>query len=156
MQQCRHWRRGGPFHHQLAMGHDPDHGVKDIAVRQGHNVVHEALDHREGVLSHPLHAQAVNDAIDLVQRDHVAGFNTFLHRWTIGRLHANDLDLWIIRLERHRDTGDQPAASDGNYGNVNLRKVLEYLKPQRSLAGNELHVVKWMDVRQPAFLAELP
>src|SRR5215471_15290608 len=155
MQQCRYWRRSGALYHQLAMGHDPDHGVKDLAVGQSHDVIHEALHHREGMLAHSLHTQAVDDAIDLVQGDHMSGFNALLHRWTVGRLYANDLDPGIVRLQRHGDAGDQPAAADRNYRHIDLREVLKNLETERSLAGDELHVIKRMDVGKPPFLAKL-
>src|SRR5579859_653549 len=84
MQQRGHRRCGGAFHHQLAVRHDPDHRVEDFFVRQGDDVIHKALHDRERVLAYALHAQAVNDAVDFIERHQVSGFDAALHGRAIG------------------------------------------------------------------------
>jgi len=107
------------------------------------------------VIADALNAQAVDDAIDLFQGDHAAGFDALLHRRPVGRFHTDDLDLGVRSLERHCNAGDQSAAADRHHGHVDLGKILTDLQAQCSLAGDELHVVEGMDVCQPALLAEL-
>src|SRR5262249_44244092 len=95
MEQSRHRRCRGAFHHQFAVRHDPDHGLEDVAVRKRCDLVHKTLHHGKRVIAHTFYAQAVNDAIDLIQRNHTPGLDALLHGRTIGRFHADDLDLRI-------------------------------------------------------------
>ena len=47
LKQRGNWRGGGAFDDQLAALHDPDHGVEDLAVGEGYDLVDEALDDGE-------------------------------------------------------------------------------------------------------------
>src|SRR5216117_3127661 len=111
------------------MRHDPDHCIEDIAVRERDDVVHKTLHDRKCVIAHALHPEAVYDAVDLIERDDAAGCDALLHRWTIGRFHANDLDLWVRRFQRHRHAGDQSAAADRHNGDIDSGKIPEHFRP---------------------------
>src|SRR3989475_1878105 len=155
MQQRRDGCSSCTLDHEFAVRHDPDHGIEDLAVRERDDVVHKALHDRKCVIAHALHPQAVYDAVDRVDRDDAAGCDALLHRWTIGRFHANDLDLWVRRFQRHRHAGDQSAAADRHHGDIDSGTIPEHFQAQRSLARDELHVVKRMDVGKPALLTQL-
>src|SRR5438046_9437669 len=111
MQQSRDGCSSCTLDHEFAMRHDPDHCIEDLAVRDRDNVVHKTLHDRKCVIAHALHPQAVYDAVDLIERDDAAGCDALLHRWTIGRFHANDVDLAVLRLHRHRHAGDHSTAA---------------------------------------------
>src|SRR5258708_8982792 len=142
MKQRGNRRRGRAFDHQLAMRHDPDHGVENIFVRQRYNVVHKALHNGERSFTYALHAQTVNDAIDLIERDHVSGFHTLLHSRSVGRFDTDDLDLRIAGFQRHGNTGDQAATTNPDNRDIDLANIRKNLQTELALSADELYIVK--------------
>src|SRR6266446_7850121 len=84
MQQRRDGCSSCTLDHEFAMRHDPDHCSEDLAVRERDDVVHKTLHDRKCVIAHALHPEAVDDAVDLIERDDAAGCDALLHRWPIG------------------------------------------------------------------------
>src|SRR5260221_820364 len=76
-----------------------------------------------------------HDRGDLRQLDDAAGGEAGVQRRPADRLGADDADLWIERLRRRRDAGDQPAAADGHDQRVDRRIIGEQLKPEGALPG---------------------
>src|SRR5258707_11036677 len=96
----RGYRGGGcPFDDQLAAFHDPDHGVEDLAVGEGYDLVDEALDDGEVDLAGAADAQAVDDGL-AIDRLEMACFDALLHGRAVGRFDADHADLWIVTLGR--------------------------------------------------------
>ena len=65
-----------------------------------------------------------------------------LHPRRAGRLDADDADLRVDALERHRDAGDQPAAANRHDDDVDVGPVLGDLEPDRALPHDQLLVVE--------------
>src|SRR5262249_50773165 len=102
----------GAFDHKLAVAHDPDDGVEDVFVGERDDLVDEATHHLVRVFANALHPQAVDDAVDAIQRDNLSRLHALLHAGRAGRLDADDANVRIDRLEGHRHAGDQPAAAN--------------------------------------------
>jgi hypothetical protein len=68
-----------------------------------------------------------------------------LHARRGGRLDADDSDLRVERLQRHRNPRDQPAATDGDDGDVDLGPVLRDLEADGALPQDQLLVVERME-----------
>ena len=107
------------------------------------------------MFAHSLHPQTVNDAVNLIQRHHVPGLDAPLHCRPVGRLYPDDPDPPVQRLQRHRHSGNQPAAANRHHRYINLRKVFVYFQSQCALPGDELHIVERMNVGQPPLFAKL-
>src|SRR5439155_5185744 len=101
------------------------------------------------------HTQTVDDAVDPLERDDAPGCDAFLHAGCARRLDADDPDVWVDRLERHRYARDQPAAADWHDDDVGLRKVFVDFEAERPLPGYQLGIVERMDVREAALDDEL-
>src|SRR5205807_1760450 len=147
VQQRRDRGGGGAFDDEFATLHDPDHGVEDFAVGEGHDFVDEALYDGKVDLAGAADAQAVDDRF-AVDRFEVTGFDALLHRRAIARFDADDADVRVVTLHGHRDAGDQSAAADRDDDRVELGPVLNDFQSERSLAGDELLVVERMNVRE--------
>src|SRR5262249_43919551 len=138
-------RGGRSFDDELAPLHHPNHRVEDVAIGQGDDDVHEALNDGEVDLAGAPHAQTIDDRVAL---DGLKGpgRNARLHGGTVGRLHADDFDAWIVTLGGHRDAGDQAATPDWDDHRVEVRPVLNDFETEGALARDELFVVERMHV----------
>src|SRR5215468_4039367 len=126
-------RGGGALDDQLAALHDPDHRLEDVAIGERDDVVDEALHDGERDLANAADPQAVDDgaAVDGLQP---ASLDAALHGGAIGRLDADHLGPGVVRLDGHRDAGDQAAAADRDDDRVELGPVLDDLQPEGALA----------------------
>src|SRR6266404_6908499 len=135
--------------------HDPDQGIEDLRIGQGNQFVYELTDRIERLLAHALYSKPIDYAIYLVERHQLSTFDAQLHRRSARRFDANDPDLRVQTLESHRNPRDQPTASNWNHDYISLGKVFVYLQAKRSLAGDQMRIVKRMNVSQATFFAKL-
>ena len=85
----------------------------------------------------------------------LAGVEALLHRRAGRGLDADDLDPRAQRLDRDRDAGDEPAASDRHQHRLQVGLLLEQLERDRALARDHRLVVERMDGDQAALLLDL-
>jgi hypothetical protein len=97
-----------------------------------------------------LHGHTVGEDADEVQDDAAAGAERLVHRVSLVRLHADDLDRRPHRLHVARDARDEPPAADGNEDRVHVPQlVAQDLLPHRPLPRNHQLVVERMHEGAP-------
>src|SRR5437764_356206 len=72
-----------------------------------------------------------------------------------GRLDAENADIGIPPLERHRDARDQAPTTDRHDHHVHLGEIVVDFEAQGPLPGDQLEVVEGMDVGEAPFGDEL-
>src|SRR5581483_5316177 len=121
------------LHHELAARHEPEQRVEDLTIGQGDDVV-DALAHdpvRE--CADALHAKAVDDAIDLVERHDLSLLDAALHSRRARGLDSDDARRRRQPLHGRRDSRDEPAASDRQDDGVDAVRIFNDLEPERAL-----------------------
>src|SRR5579884_506481 len=141
--------------HDFAVRHNPNDSIEDVTIRQGDDLVHAAANYFARRRSYPLHPQPIDDAINLIERDEVPFLHAALHGGGAGGFDADDADGWVASLERHGDTGDEPAAADRNDDHLHLGEILIDFQAKRALAGDELEVVEGVNQGEPTLLYQL-
>src|SRR6185437_12448890 len=67
---------------------------------------------------------------------------------SMNRLDADDLHVRLAGLDDRADSREQAAAADGRDDRLNVRRLLEDLECDRSLARHHVRVVERMDERE--------
>jgi hypothetical protein len=129
----------------LEHGHDRR---SDLVLAHRHDVVDEALDEREGPLTHPLHRDAVGHRLDRLEQRSLPGVAGGAGRSGGLRLHTDHPDPGPQALERDRDARDQAASPDRHDHGRELRHLFGQLQPNGALSRDHLVVVERMHQRQ--------
>ena len=70
-------------------------------------------------------------------------------------MHAIHLHARLEHLHGESDTCDEPSPANRNDDLIDIRKLVEYLKPYRALSGNDIRVIERMDHSAAGFLHDL-
>src|SRR4030095_2832968 len=76
------------------------------------------------------------------------------HGWDSFRLHADDTNLWIERLEHESDARNQSTPAHRRDHRIQVRILFVKLQPNGSLAGNDPRVVEAVNQSESFFLGE--
>ena len=126
------------------------HRGHDLLVGDGDDLVHEALDDREGELARQRQLLAVGDRARDLDPDAFAGGER-AHEVVAGlRLDADHAGVGREGLDRGRAAGEQAAAAEADEQDVERPRVLEQLQRRGALAGHHERLVVRVDGRQPA------
>ena len=138
--------RAGVLKHVL------DRGAGGIGIHQ-HDFIHDLAAEPESFLADLFDRHPVGKQADMFERDPPPGLQRLIHRIGIDRLHADDLDVRAQLLDVSADTGDQPAATNGDEDGVDGTGVLaQYLHTDGALTGDHIGVVIGVDEGHPRLL----
>ena len=106
----------------------------------------------EGFFSNQLDCRSVGEKTDIRQVDTFAGIETLFHGTGINRFHTDYSDFGTDFLDVCGNTGNQSAASYRHENGMDRPGVLtENFHTDRSLTGNDIRIVKWVDKCQVTF-----
>ena len=109
------------------------------------STVDQGLDEAPHLRQQRLRARTVDERHLVVDRLHRAGLEGRVERRRRVLLHAVDLRLGALRLDRAGDPGREAAAAERDENQVRVRKVLEDLEPDRPVPGHHLLVLDRME-----------
>ena len=147
-------RRAAGLGHDLHALEEQSHGVDDLGIADGDDVVDERADHLPGQFARDGDLLAVGDRLGNLHRHALAGTQRARHVVAGLGLDTNHAHLRPQRLDRRRHPGDQPAAADRDHHRVEVLDVGGELEPDGALAGHHEGVVVGVHERQPAFGGE--
>ena len=94
----------------------------------------------------------VGEDADAIERDPASGFERAMHGIGLERLHADDPDRWLQRLDVTRDARDQASAADRNEDRaVVIAAMPENLDADGALTRNHQLIVERMNRDACAF-----
>ena len=130
-----------------------DGGTHGIGIHR-HEPIDQPAGDAEGFFAHQLHSGAVREQAHIRQCHPLACGHRLHHGIGVVHLNANHLDLGPHGLDVIGHAGDEPATADGHKHRIQLAHVqalelAQYLHRHRTLAGNHIGVVKWVDKGQP-------
>src|SRR5580658_4426823 len=147
--------RGGygscAFGERLFLFQQQQDGVGDFFLVHGDDFVHVFSDQRQRVDSGGAHGDAIGDGFFGGQGDDGILFDGGFHAGQPGSLHADHFYFGIYFLHGAGHSGNQPAATDGNYHGVQVRHLLEHFDAERALAGNYGVIIEGMDEGERLF-----
>ncbi|SPC08061.1 hypothetical protein CT19431_190026 [Cupriavidus taiwanensis] len=147
--QARYGQRAGRLEDAAGVLEHVLHARADRVGIAQDDVVDQFARDAEGLLADQPDRGAVREQAHFLQLDALAGIDRALHRVRIDGLHADHLDLGAHRLDVRGDTGDQPAAADGDEHRVDRARMLaQDFHGDGALAGDHLGVVERVDEGQ--------
>ncbi len=150
-----HGRGAGGLDDLLAALHEQEHGLGDLEIVNGDDVVGIFLDERDGDIARRLDGDAVGNGGDGVGLDVAVRMERLRDRVRALSLHADDLHAGVDLLDARGHTGEQSAAAGWHDDDVRRGQVAEDLEAERALAGNDLGVIVGMQERGVLLLADL-
>ena len=150
-----HGRGAGGLDDLLAALHEQEHGLGDLKIADGDDVVGVFLDERDGDVARRLDGDAVGDGGDGVGLDVAVRMERLRDRVRALGLHADDLYAGVDLLDARGHTGKQSAAAGRHDDDVRRGQVAEDLEAECALTGNDLGVIVGVQERGVLLLADL-
>ena len=124
----------------------------DLIRRDGDDFIDQGMRQMEGFLANLFYGNAVGKEPDLTQGHPPAGFHGAGQAIGVFRFDPDNPDFGTNELDVGGDSCDQSTATHRNEDRMNLSRVLaKNFHANRSLAGNDIGVIIWMDECHPFF-----
>ena len=114
----------------------------DLVLGDGHDFVNVFFHDGERQVARRQHMDAVGDRGSVLHGGHSAAAVGDEHGGNGGRLHADDLHVGAHGLDRHGHAADESAAADGNDDLLHVGHLVENLKADRALTGDDIGIVE--------------
>ena len=150
-----HGRGTGGLDDLLAALHEQQHGLGDLEIANGDDVVGIFLDERDGDVARCLDGDAVGNGGDGIGLDVAVRMERLRDRVRAFGLHADDLYAGVDLLDARGHTAKQSAAAGRHDDDVRRGQVAEDLEAERTLTGNDLGVIVGVQERGVLLLADL-
>jgi len=126
------------------------HGVDQLVVGDGVDVVDQPLHHREGQLADIAALGAIGDGLRRLDADDAAAAQALLGVVAGLRLDADHAAAGVQRLRRHRAAGQQPAAAGRHHQQIQRRatarqNLFDQFLGDSALPGHHMRVVEGRD-----------